>query len=338
MIVIAPDKFKGTLTAEEAAHGILARMLGNTPDAVIWPMADGGEGTAAIIGRYLGLEYQIIQGKDALNYPKEIIFFADNYNSIAYMDSASSIGLQYLKKKYDKYNPWEASSCGLGDAVLSLFSLGYKKVVVGVGGTACCDGGMGIIEVMPKIPQDKQLVFLADVDVPLLPIYDGGLSGLTFMQQKGFSADDIPVMYNKLKNWIEISGGNNNWKYAGCGSGIGYAFTLLGANGYSGAEYILNLHLKTLQDNKIDMIITGEGRFDCQSLSGKVTGCIINEANRRGIECVIVAGCVDYSNLIIPDGVRLIDLSENKGSSYIPDYNETLDRMSRHRINLNLVK
>ncbi len=329
MIIVAPDKFKGTLTADEAAAAIASQML---PSAAVslWPMADGGEGTAATIARHLGLARRSLSGKDALLAPREVEYFTDG--EVAYIDSASTIGLQYLRDKGVHYDPWKASSRALGEAVASLFALRHRKVVVGIGGTACCDGGEGLLKALPALPQDCSIEFLADVDVPLLPVEPGGLSALTFMRQKGFSMDDEPVMAGRLTRLFNATGGRNDWPFAGSGSGIGYALTLLSARGMSGARYLLDMYLESCSDaDDITMFVTGEGRFDCQSLAGKVSGAVIEEAQSRGVPCVVVAGSVDYTALSIPAGVTVIDLSADEATGFIPDAAATLSRMRRCR-------
>ena len=330
MIIIAPDKFKGTLTADEAASAIASEML-ESAVVRLWPMADGGEGTAAAIARHLGLKRRSFAGKDALLAPREVEYFTDG--EVAYIDSASTVGLQYLRDRGISYSPWKASSRALGEAIAFLFEAGHRKVVVGIGGTACCDGGEGLLNVLPEIPPGKNIDFLADVDVPLLPVEPQGLSALTFMRQKGFCSDDEPVMTEKLSNMLHATGGRNDWPFAGSGSGIGYALTFLGARGMSGARYLLDMYLDSCTGAEdITMFVTGEGRFDCQSLAGKVTGTVIEEAERRGVACTVVAGSVDYTDLVIPAAVKLVDLSAGENSGAVPDIATTLLRMSRHRI------
>lgn len=332
MIIVAPDKFKGTLTADEAASAIAREML-PAADVRLWPMADGGEGTAATIARHLGLERRHFTGKDALLSPREVEYFTDG--EAAYIDSASTVGVQYLRDKGISYNPWAASSRALGEAIASLFAAGHVKVVVGIGGTACCDGGEGLLKALPEIPPGRSIEFLADVDVPLLPLKPEGMSALTFMRQKGFSHDDEPAMTERLVQLLHATGGRNDWPFAGSGSGIGYALTLLGARGMSGARYVLDMYLNSCADaEKANMFVTGEGRFDCQSLAGKVTGAVIEEARRRGAGCAVVAGSVDYTGLTVPPGVEIIDLSDDEPACFVPDTAATIQRMKRHRPHL----
>ncbi|MDE6543542.1 MAG: glycerate kinase [Muribaculaceae bacterium] len=333
MIIIAPDKFKGTLTADEAASAIAAQMFPSV-DARLWPMADGGEGTAVTIARHLGLERRSFAGKDALLAPREVEYFTDG--ETAYIDSASTVGIQYLRDKGVVYDPWAASSRALGEAIAFLFESGHSKVVVGIGGTACCDGGEGLLMALPEIPLGKSLEFLADVDVPLLPVEPEGMSALTFMRQKGFSCADEPVMAEKLVRLLHATGGRNDWPFAGSGSGIGYALTLLGGHGMSGARYVLDMYLDSCNDmENVTMFVTGEGRFDCQSLAGKVTGTVMEEAKRWGIGCAVVAGSVDYTGLTVPAGVTVIDLSAGETAGVIPDKAATVQRMNRRRQLLN---
>lgn len=332
MIIVAPDKFKGTLSAEEAASAIHRVMLHDAPVVVSCPMSDGGEGTAALSGRFLGLKRSVLTGYDALREPREVEFYSGD--DVAYMDSASSIGLQYLLDRKTSYDPWDASSYGLGDAILKLIGNGFHKLIIGVGGTACCDGGMGLVEALPQLPPDVSLQFLADVDLPLLPVEDGGMSGLTFMRQKGFSSYDEPLMFDRLKDWIERSNGNNNWKYAGSGSGVGYGLTLIGGQGVSGAGYIWDMYTKSLPLDNVDMIVTGEGRFDRQSMAGKVTGMLIKEARRVGARPVVVAGCVDWDGLdrgILGDTI-VVDLSQGCHDTALPTSEMTIMRMAAHTL------
>lgn len=270
-ILIAPDKFKGTLTARETAD-IIASELTAWP-CVIAPMADGGEGTAQALCS--GPEWEF-RGRYYLNPAK----------SIAVIDSSAVVGIQ------PGADILTLTSEPLGALVRHLVEIdSIEKVIIGVGGTGICDGGIGFLHALGdyKCYADR-LLGLCDVAVPLLPQQPGGPSTLMFAPQKGATETDIPVLRERLEAAM-LTYGNGSKPFDGAGGGLGFAIgNAIGAPCVGGAQFVLD-HFG-IDWREITCVVTGEGRLDEQTAQGKVVSVLACAAAERGVPCFVLAGSV----------------------------------------------
>ena len=317
-IVIAADKFKGTLTAVEACETIHCALEKRFPDAHfrICPMADGGEGTASLIAEILNYKKVKILCENSLFEDIDAEYFISSDGSKAIIDSSQVIGLLKLKSLPD---PWHASSYPLGVVIRNILSE-VRGVTVCIGGTSTVDCGLGMLQALGCVfmskgkiisePLTPDIIFsidcidcssenivgridcVSDVDVPLLS--DNGKSMLMFAPQKGVKQCDMQrlrMMIEHIMNvpWTEKP--DFNCRYAGAGGGLGFAVNgVLRGKSVSGAEYMCEAY--SIFNPVPDVIITGEGRFDEQSLTGKVAGYILSVSRRVGIKSFVIAGCV----------------------------------------------
>lgn len=334
LVIIAPDKFKGTLTAAEATEAMRCAVAGIIPDAHILecPMADGGEGTAEIIARHLGLTECTIAGHDPLMNESRIRFFADSETCA--VDCASIVGLAMLGQT--PLQPWQTTSFGVGEFLCAMLKRGIKRIFIGIGGTATIDGGAGLLQALgakfydvegepitatpirahhlstvysvdfsaiPRQLLKQHVIALADVDLPLIPSSPNGMSSLSFAPQKGIHAHEIAGLHKALQNF---SAAVDNALYRpadpphfqGAGGGIGYALhRVLHCDCKAGAEFIASIYsLPDIIENASAarrFILTGEGAFDAQSLQGKATGAILQTANRYNATAIVIAGKTD---------------------------------------------
>ena len=236
MIMVAPDKFKGTLTAGEVTALISDALVEAFPGAGILrcPMADGGEGTAEIIARNLGLSPATTTGHDAMMHDIEIGFFK-NGDTCA-VDAAAIVGLAMLAPL--PLRPWEASTYGLGEFILEMLRQGFKRIIICIGGTATVDAGAGMLQALgarfldvegnqisvrpitaanlssiysidfsgiDRNPIKEAVTALADVDVPLLPSCEGEMSALDFAPQKGFRSKSCLCCEPRWKISVTLS-------------------------------------------------------------------------------------------------------------------------------------
>lgn len=295
MILIAPDKYRGTLTATEAAGIMDANIPGDT---LTLPMADGGEGTADAIA--VGPGWETLQPGVKVN----------RLLRLAVVESAAVISYSNFPPGM---NPCDRSSAPLGELVNGLYSDYHPhKIYIGVGGTAVCDGGAGFLDALDRnIPLAATLHGLVDVSVPLMPPIPGAPSALMFCRQKGFTDDDIPRVVEKLRRTVQRYGPAVNI-YDGAGGGLGYAISsVIGAPCEPGAAFILKK--ANIPWSQIDCLVTGEGRYDRQTDRGKVVAAMAAEGASRGIPTVCFAGSVE-PGARIPEGMSLVDLSE-----WLPD-------------------
>lgn len=303
-IIIAPDSFTGTLTAEEAARAIQQGWKKSDPNAefLIHPMSDGGPGFLAAIGSgELGeiFEYQV---KNLLSelISVQILFL----NEVAYIESAKVVGPQFLKSM--KRTPLAYSSFGIGQLIKFAAQSGAKKIVVGVGGTASLDGGEGILEAvfdeqkidlqnLPTWLKDVEIIAATDVDVPLLGAR-GAIRG--FGKQKGLVESEYDKAEVLIKNKIEAFGRRIDGKEpslilgAGAGGGIGYGLLALGAKRVSGLELVFEISQLEQKIATADLLITGEGSVDWQTLTGKVIMGLAQKAENYGVPTIALAGRV----------------------------------------------
>lgn len=270
-ILIAPDKYKGTLTAQEAAD-IIASELVDWPCVKV-PMADGGEGTARALCTGPGWDWR---GR----------YYVDSNNGVAVIDSSAVVGIQ------PGADILSLTSEPLGLLVKQLVEEeGMKKVIIGVGGTGMCDGGVGFLQALGDYKQyTDKLLGLCDVAVPLVPQKPGGPSALMFAPQKGATEADMPILCGRLEGAIRDYG-HGVRPFDGAGGGLGFAIgNAIGAPCVSGAKYVLE-HL-SIDLDQIDLIVTGEGRLDEQTSQGKVIAVLSDVAKQHNIPLVAIAGSV----------------------------------------------
>jgi glycerate kinase len=267
MILIANDKYKGTISAERAAR-IIADALGRDR-CVLTPMADGGEGTAQVLAS--STPWQCC-GKWHYN----------KFTREAAIDSSAVIGLQQIDRR--THNILTATSAPLGEALNAIADAGAVRIYLGVGGTATCDGGEGMLDALsPNHNWREMIVGLCDVAVPLA-------DALMFAPQKGATSADLPLLMEQLKRVQQRFGGVSQWD--GAGGGIGYALaSALGCKCVSGAQFVLKHY--NIDWQNIDLVITGEGRIDAQTSRGKVVSEVQAAAKAHGVRCIAIGGCVD---------------------------------------------
>lgn len=321
VIAIAPDKFKGTLTSAEAAEAIARGIRRRCPDALVRkiPMADGGEGTAAALGAAYGWKQLRFPAHNSAGEDIEGICYVSNDGRRCVIDSSAVIGLQGAGR-----NPWLASSYYLGEAVRYLTDRGIAGISIGIGGTATVDAGLGFLQALGAeirtsegvltrpfrasdllslisvdlsgLPSPDTFLGLADVDVPLCD-NDGYPSMLMFAPQKGVEEDSLIILKMGLDRLYEYV----RWtpfvpdletRFGGAGGGLGFAVAgAIGAPVEFGAEAVMSAG--NVFEPRPDIVITGEGSYDAQSLAGKAADMIMKESAVRGIRCVILAGKVD---------------------------------------------
>lgn len=314
-IVIAPDSFKESLTAEEVAESIKRGFQQSIADVecLLCPVGDGGEGTVDAIRHSLDLEEKWIQVTGPFGQKEAIHYFQKE--QLALFEVADLVGLG--KIPLEKRNPLQIQTCGIGELIHHLIVKGIKEIYIGVGGTASNDGGIGIaaglgyrfynrdgnvlpacgqslsnlasvsIENRYEIPEDVQIRILSDVVSPLC-----GSQGATytFGKQKGLDTTMFEAVDQAIQDFYEkVSPATLELKGAGAGGGIAgglCAFTL--ANIVSGIDTCLDLIDFDKKVADADLVIVGEGRLDSQSFAGKAP---IGVAKRTPVGVTVIAIC-----------------------------------------------
>ena len=334
-VLIAPNAFKGTMSAISVAQEV-ARVLGQDFETLILPLSDGGDGFVDVI-HYLIPELTMMEtevtGPVATQRVKARWLW-DASNMIAYIESAQACGLSQMR---GPLNPMEATSRGVGELVATAISKWATDIYIGLGGTASTDAGVGAMQalgwqfpdqyakeiepggghlielhrILPGPALRVNLNLMTDVNNPLL----GDLgAAVIFGPQKGADPPQILELEKGLSNfWLhafKIFKLNLDFPGAGAAGGIPAGFGLGGQTAI-GSGFELISDLGDLEDKIAwaDIVITGEGRFDQQSMMGKAPGQVINLARAQGKRVALVAGSIES-----PVGDINVELTKFGGS------------------------
>ncbi len=314
-VVIAPDKFAGTLSAVQAADAIATGWRRRVPDAEVLtvPMSDGGPGFVAVLHAALGGDLVAVTATDPYGDPVPANVL--RVGSTAYVETAQVVGLDLTPPAQRR--PLHGSSAGVGTLIAAAIGTGATEVVIGAGGTATNDGGAGLLAALGATsdgaPLDAgpaglegltatdlspalaavdgvTLVLASDVDVPLL-----GLVGATktFGPQKGLDDEEQLRVDGLLQRFALLADRKlAGQKGAGAAGGIGYALLLLGADRVPGVDVVARAVDLAGALVGADLAITGEGAFDFSSRSGKVPYGVAHAATEALVPCIALAGQV----------------------------------------------
>ncbi len=321
-VVIAPDKFAGTLSAREAAKAIAVGWHRAAPDDLLHlaPMSDGGPGFVDVLHAALGGETRLISVPGPYGEPTAVTVLL--VNDTAYIESAQACGLALT----DRREPSIATSFGVGAAIADSIECGAKEIVLGLGGTATNDGGAGVLAALgasADVPLHEgpfalagmthidvepvrqrldgvKISVAADVQVPLLGMFG---ASKTFGPQKGLTDHEIIEVDGILDNYVNVLCGPTpaqravaDEKGAGAAGGIGFALMALGAEVVSGIEIVAEATQIKRRIAQSELVVTGEGAFDFSSRTGKVVHGIAQVATSVARPCIVVAGSVDVGS------------------------------------------
>ncbi len=300
-VLIAPDCYGDSLTAVEAAQSIATGwgQARPTDELVLAPQSDGGPGFVDVLASRLGGRRTArVSGPLSSEVDAEWVYDARTHT--AYIECAQACGLTLLGGAPTPDTAVAAHSRGVGQLVGAALDAGADTIVVGLGGSSCTDGGRGLVEALGGLAQarDKlagvELIAATDVEHPLL-----GPMGAAriFGPQKGADPATVEILEQRMTAWaarLDALAGDTVSPLPGAGAagGLGAALLALGARRESGAAVIAE-HTGLAGDvAAADVIVTGEGRFDDQSLHGKVVSALAGGAARRGTPVVVLAGQV----------------------------------------------
>ena len=282
--VVATDSFKGTFTAAEASGAIAEGLVQRGAEALVRPVADGGEGTISVILSALGGELRDVPCHDALGRPITASFGLIESGRTAVIEAAAAVGLPMIAEA-DR-DPEASSTAGVGELVAAALETGVDHVIVTVGGVASTDGGRGAVEVLAARGRRVRLTVLCDVDT----VFEDAAA--VFGPQKGADGAAVARLTNRLVSYAEAlprdpRGVPRTGAAGGLAGGLWAAFD---AELVSGAEYVLGLLDFDALLRDADGVITGEGSFDEQSLRGKIVGAVLDHARATGLPGYVVAG------------------------------------------------
>ena len=309
-ILVAPDSFKECLTAREVAATMAAAARERWPGAEVveLPLADGGEGTLDALAGPMKARLETVPVQDPLG--REVMAQLGIVEDIALVEVAQACGLQLLRP--EERNPLKASSYGVGELLMAAYEKGCRHFIVGLGGSAICDGGKGMLEVPGlKSINDISIELLCDVDAPFV-----GPKGAArvFAPQKGASPEDVEILEGRMKEWArqmkaETGVDVSDMPGAGAAGGLGGAFMAYwGAQRVSGIDRILELVGFEKAAHGADLILTGEGKSDAQTLMGKVPFGVLQKA--KGTPVALLSGSIENRTELLSAGFsQLIEVS-----------------------------
>jgi glycerate kinase len=285
-VLAASASLKGVLDALEAAAVLAEGVRGAGGEATELPLADGGDGTLAVLHAALGGEWNEAEVVDAFGRPRVARWLALPDGTAA-VEAAQAIPLDPAR-----LDPLAASSEGLG---LVIRAVGEPRaLLVGLGGTANVDGGRGLRAVLDGLPAPTRV--LCDVNVPLLD------AARLFAAQKGATPQQARELEARLAEDEELAP-FALLPGAGAAGGLGAALAALGAELVSGAEFVLSAVGFDLAG--YDVVVTGEGAVDGTTLRGKAPAAVVRRCAVAGVRCVVFGGRVDVA---VP-GAETIELS-----------------------------
>lgn len=321
------DSFKGTISSKELGEITVEELSAKGHNVKAIPVADGGDGFCdaiedILISNNTKYDKRKVEVLDPLFRLVETYYLRDLDNNVAYIELAKASGINLLT--IEELNPFITSTYGFGQMIDDAISLGIKRIVLGIGGSATDDCGSGMLEALgvkffnerdelithinntdlatveyyddeelKERIKDIEFIVLSDVTNPLL-----GHNGATyvFAPQKGAKLEDLPYLEKNLSNFAYQNNTYIDAPGSGAAGGVGYALlTYLNAKLFSGIDYILDLVNYEELIKNYDVIITGEGKIDNQSLGGKVIFRISNRSINKRV--ILVCAINELANI-----------------------------------------
>lgn len=279
LALVAPDKFKGTLSAGEVAGAIVAGLPCATDPC---PVADGGEGTAGALLAARGGEWSDARAHDALGRPVDCRFALLDDGATAVVEVAQASGLWRLAP--EELDPLRASSRGTGELIAAALAAGASRVLVACGGSATTDGGLGALEAFDPI--GTELICLCDTDIGF------AAAAATYGPQKGAGPQQVAELERRLEICAEgLANDPRRLPYTGAAGGLAGGLWARGARLVAGAPYVLEALGFERRLAAASFVVTGEGRLDATSWRGKAVGEVARRAARAGRPCHAIVGC-----------------------------------------------
>lgn len=338
-IVIACDSFKGSLSSREVAEALAAGIREADPHCEVHsiPLADGGEGTLEALVEGLGGRYVEVEVSDPLGRPIRACYGRVDGGETAVVELARASGLTLLSP--EERDPWCATTYGFGELIAHALRSGCRRLVLGIGGSATNDGGVGmlralgfrfldaagseligggeVLEAIEKIDASQCLSELQGVEIRVAcdvrnPLCGAQGAAAVYGPQKGADPALVERLDRGLRHFAEVVEQYNGLQMAdlpgaGAAGGVGGALVaLLGARLERGIEWLLQMLRFESQIEGADLVITGEGCIDRQTLMGKLPMGVLQVARRMKLPCIALAGRVELCKELLESGFAQI--------------------------------
>ncbi|MBM7071729.1 glycerate kinase [Shewanella sp. 202IG2-18] len=324
-IIVAPDSFKESLTATQVADAIAEGILAvnQNIEVIKLPIADGGEGTLDALSGLIPCTKIPSLVTDALGLPMHNHFLLASNQRIAMIEVAQSCGLAQIAP--NQRDPMQATSYGVGQQMELAIELGVDEIVLALGGSATNDCGAGLLQALGARYRDKNgqeilvsggnLCQIKSIDISELnprlaktkitllcdvtnPLFGKAGASHTFGSQKGASAQQIDILENNIQHFAVLLDAKfgkplSNIEGAGAAGGIpAVLIAICNAQLTSGIDYILERSEFSTHLQNADLVITGEGKIDTQSVDGKALSGVAKQAMKAGVPVIALAGSV----------------------------------------------
>lgn len=324
-IIVSPDSFKGSLSAIEVANSMKEAILSVDPsiEVVQMPVADGGEGTIDAITSCVSAVVQEVEVSGPMGEKAVACYAILENGRTAVIEMAQASGLPMVP--VEQRNPYSATTYGTGQLMKDALDKGCRKMIIGIGGSATNDGGAGMLQALGAsfrnkngkelAPGGADLLHLAEIDMTNFDtrIFDTeitvacdvtnpltGENGASFVYgpQKGATPEMVRTLDQALSHFAKMSAatlGKDVSEYPGTGAAGGLGFALIAyckAKFEAGIDLVLDVCGFEKELEEADLILTGEGRIDGQSVQGKVLYGIGTRAKEQGVPVVAIGGAV----------------------------------------------
>lgn len=334
-ILLAPDKFKGSLSARQVCDAMTEgiRLANPQADIAALPMADGGEGTAEVLTLATGGTWRTVSVLDPIGRPVEASYGISAGGQTAFIEMSQASGLRLLQRS--EYNPLRANTVGTGQLILDAVKQGVSQLVLGIGGSATNDGGTGMAaalgwrflneqseviqpcggnleQIRCILPPTHPIALTVDVACDVSnPLVGPNGAAAIYGPQKGASAEDIETLDRGLRHLAALIHSQFGVSLAdlpgaGAAGGMGAgAVFFLQATLKEGVKVIMEQtrFVEHLQD--VDLVLTGEGKIDHQTLQGKLISGIAHQSHQLSIPVVALCGTLDAQ----PQDIRALGLT-----------------------------
>tara|TARA_B100000929_G_scaffold143141_1_gene113192 strand:- start:136 stop:1269 length:1134 start_codon:yes stop_codon:yes gene_type:complete len=370
-VLLCPDSFKDALSADEAAKAMAKGIKRAVPSAItqLCPLADGGEGSLDALIATTRAERRTLTVKDALGRPRQAAWGWLDEQRTAFIELAEASGLQHLTR--EERNALHTTTYGVGELFLAALEAGATHALLLLGGSATNDAGAGMLQALGATLLDaqgqplprggaalQQLATLdlstldprladlhveaaVDVDNPLLG--EHGASAV-FGPQKGATEGDVAILDRALGHFADLTAkalGRDERELPGAGAAGGMGFAarcFLNATLTPGIEMIMQQANVARLLNEADVVITGEGRLDGQSLAGKTPIGVARAAKRQGKPVIVLAGslgdgwqaCTDEgvtAAFALADGLMTLEQALPRTAELLADRCESIARL-----------
>lgn len=336
-IVLAIDSFKGSLTSAEAEQAVKESILARFPDCevVCIPIADGGEGTLSVMMEATQGTYRTIIAHNPCMEKIETQYGISSNTQTAFIEMANISGLPLIDES--RKNPMKTTTFGTGELIKDALEQGCTQFIVGIGGSATNDAGTGMLqalgfrfldkegkelgqggEILPLIeaidgtqshPLLERAHFIVACDVRN-PFYGPEGAAYVFAGQKGADDHMIEKLDKGMQHFAEVTRhltGKDISSVPGSGAAGGLGggmLAFLNAELKSGADLLLDISHLEEQLAGADLLITGEGKIDRQSLMGKIPGKVLHRGIQKGIPVIAIAGCATDTEALYEAGFK----------------------------------